>query len=84
MSLRRRRVEERERAGALLYDARALFDAQDARADEVLRSIAGALPDAVRTCAAAAGAELHPARQAALLKARAPGAGCRSAAVSQL
>ena len=58
------------RAGALLYDAQALFDAQDARADEVLRSIAGALPAAVLTCLAAAGAELNPARQAALLKAR--------------
>ncbi|KAK9823042.1 hypothetical protein WJX81_002597 [Elliptochloris bilobata] len=55
--------------GALLYDARALFDAQDARADEVLRSIAGALPNAVRTCLAAASAELDLARQAALLKA---------------
>jgi hypothetical protein len=36
----------------------------------VLRGIAGALPEAVRTCLAAAGAELAPARQAALLKAR--------------
>ena len=55
-------------AGALLYDARELFDAADARADEGLRSIVQALPDAVATCVDAAAAELDEARQAALIK----------------
>ena len=54
--------------GALLYDARQLFDAGEARADEVLRSIAEELPAAVTTCVEAAAAELEPARQAALMK----------------
>ena len=57
-------------AGALLFDARCLFDGEEARADEVLRSIATDLPEAVATCAAAAAADHSPARQAALLKAR--------------
>ena len=55
-------------AGALLFDARCLFDQEEARADEVLRSIATDLPEAVGTCAAAAAADHSPARQAALLK----------------
>lgn len=54
----------------MLFDARCLFDGEEARADEVLRSIATDLPEAVATCAAAAAADHSPARQAALLKAR--------------
>jgi hypothetical protein len=57
-------------AGALLYDARDMFDKQNAKADEVLRSIVNSLPEAVATCAAAAAAELDPLRQTALLKVR--------------
>ena len=54
--------------GAVLYDARQLFDGHNAKADVLLRSVAGALPEAVATCLDAAGAELSPLRQAALLK----------------
>lgn len=52
----------------MLYDARQLFDAHNAKADVLLRSVAGALPEAVATCLDAAGADLSPLRQAALLK----------------
>jgi hypothetical protein len=55
-------------AGALLYDGRDMFDKQNAKADEVLRSIVNSLPEAVATCAAAAAAELDPLRQTVLLK----------------
>lgn len=57
-------------AGALLYDARRLFDAQDARATGELLEIlkAGDLPAAVTTCLRAAAAELDPHKQAALMK----------------
>jgi hypothetical protein len=54
--------------GAVLYDARQLFDGHNAKADVLLRSVAEALPEAVATCLEAAGAELSPLRQAALLK----------------
>jgi len=60
-------------AGALLFDARQLFEQQNARADEALRSIVGQLAEAVTTCVDAAAAELDPVRQAALMKVRAPG-----------
>ena len=56
--------------GAVLYDARQLFDGHNAKADVLLRSVAEALPEAVATCLDAAGAELSPLRQAALLKVR--------------
>lgn len=54
--------------GSILYDARQLFDSHNAKADELLRSVATALPEAVITCLQAAGAELRPIRQAALMK----------------
>ena len=57
-------------AGAILYDARQLFDSHNAKADELLRNVASSLPDAVATCLQAAGAELNPIRQAALMKVR--------------
>lgn len=57
-------------AGAILYDARQLFDSHNAKADELLRNVASALPDAVATCLLAAGDELNPIRQAALMKVR--------------
>ena len=59
-------------AGALLLDARQLFERQNARADNALRSIVGQLPEAVTSCVDAAGAELDPVRQAALMKVQAP------------
>ena len=59
-----------DRPGAVLYDARLLFDGHNAKADVLLRSVADALPEAVATCLDAAGAELLPLRQAALLKVR--------------
>lgn len=55
-------------AGALLFDARQSFEQQKASADEALRSIVGQLAEAVTSCVDAAGAELDPVRQAALLK----------------
>lgn len=55
--------------GAVLFDAREMFDASNPRADGLLRSIAADLPAAVATCTAAAAADLDPLRQAALLKA---------------
>ncbi len=58
-------------AGALLYDARELFDQQNAKADEGLRSIVASLPEAVATCVDAAQAELDEGRQVALMKVRA-------------
>ena len=58
--------------GALLFDARQLFEQQNARADEALRSIVRQLPQAVASCVEAAGADLDPVRQAALMKASPP------------
>ena len=55
-------------AGALLYDARELFDQQNAKADEGLRSIVQTLPEAVAACVDAAEAELEEPRQVALMK----------------
>ncbi|KAK9815234.1 hypothetical protein WJX72_000416 [[Myrmecia] bisecta] len=55
--------------GALLFHARELFDAHNAKADEVLRSIAGSLPEGVATCVDAAGADFDSGRQTALMKA---------------
>lgn len=57
-------------AGALLFDARQLFEQQNAKADEALRSIVGQLPAAVTSCVDAAGADLDATRQAALMKVR--------------
>lgn len=54
--------------GALLFDARQLFEQQNAGADQALRSIVGQLPQAVATCVDAAGAEMDAVRQAALMK----------------
>lgn len=57
--------------GALLHDARQLYESRDARAAaellEVLR--AGDLPEAVAACLGAAAAELDPAKQESLLQA---------------
>ena len=61
-------------SGALLFDARQLFEQQNARADEALRSIVGQLPQAVATCVDAAGADMDPVRQAALMKVSPPSA----------
>jgi hypothetical protein len=57
--------------GALLHDARRLYEARDARAATELLEVlhAGDLPAAVAACVAAAEAELDPARQEALLRA---------------
>lgn len=55
-------------AGALLLDARQLFEQQNAKADEALRSIVGQLPEAVTSCVDAAGADMEPVRQTALMK----------------
>ena len=55
-------------AGASLLDARTMFDQGNPRADEVLRSIAQTLPEAVHTCVNAAAAELDRSRQSALLR----------------
>ena len=49
-------------------DARSMFDQQNAKADEMLRSIVDVLPEAVGTCVDAAAAELDVSRQAALLR----------------
>mmetsp|Transcript_15272 Transcript_15272/g.46155 ORF Transcript_15272/g.46155 Transcript_15272/m.46155 type:complete len:862 (+) Transcript_15272:225-2810(+) len=54
--------------GAVLYDARELFDEHSPRADGLLRSIAAELPAAVAACVSAAVADLDPLRQAQLLK----------------
>lgn len=54
--------------GALLLDAHKLFDAHSHKADEVLRSISGQLPEAVHACADAALASQPPITQTALLK----------------
>ncbi len=51
-----------------MYDARELFDQQNAKADEGLRSIVQSLPEAVATCVEAAQAELEEPRQVALMK----------------
>ena len=55
-----------------MFDARQLFEQQNARADEALRSIVGQLAEAVTSCVDAAAAELDPVRQAALMKVPAP------------
>ena len=55
-------------AGAMLFDARQLFDQREAKADAALRAIASRLPEAVATCLDAAAADLDAPRQAALLK----------------
>ena len=55
-------------AGAMLFDARQLFDQREAKADAALRAIATRLPEAVATCLDAAAADLDAPRQAALLK----------------
>ena len=55
-------------SGASLFDARTMFDQDNPRADEVLRSIAQSLPQAVHTCLDAASADLEKPRQAALLR----------------
>lgn len=62
------RISTPRSAGALLYDARELFDQQNAKADEGLRSIVASLPEAVATCVDAAQAELDETRQVALMK----------------
>ena len=58
----------RPAAGALLYDARRMFDAGSAKADDTLRSIVDRLPEAVITCLEAATGDLDLLRQTALLK----------------
>eukprot|EP00891_Asterochloris_glomerata_P007024 jgi/Astpho2/7024/e_gw1.00107.12.1_t len=55
--------------GAMLFDARQLFEQREAKADAALRAIASRLPEAVATCLDAAAADLDAPRQAALLKA---------------
>ena len=55
-------------AGAMLFDARQLFEQREAKADAALRAIASRLPEAVATCLDAAAADLDAPRQAALLK----------------
>ncbi|KAK9786074.1 hypothetical protein WJX73_008313 [Symbiochloris irregularis] len=70
---------------ATLFDARKMFDEGNAKADEKLRSIVHSLPEAVMNCIAAAGADMDPARQAALLKAAVYGrAFCGAEAVGKL
>eukprot|EP00873_Tetraselmis_striata_P045222 jgi/Tetstr1/465486/TSEL_010170.t1 len=54
--------------GATLLDARTLFDQEDAKADELLRSITD-LEEAITSCCDAASAELNVARQKMLMKA---------------
>ncbi|PIA41558.1 hypothetical protein AQUCO_02200179v1 [Aquilegia coerulea] len=54
---------------ALLYDALDLFDKRSAKADENLRLIRNALPEAVEACIDAAGHEFDVARQRTLLRA---------------
>lgn len=51
-----------------MYDARELFDQQNAKADEGLRGIVQSLPEAVATCVDAAQADLEEPRQIALMK----------------
>lgn len=58
-------------SGALLYDARKLYESGDARATAELLEIlrAGQLMEAVAACSAAAAAELDPEKQTALMRA---------------
>ncbi|GLC37683.1 hypothetical protein PLESTM_000635700 [Pleodorina starrii] len=62
---------------AQLWDARALYDDQNPRCDRILRHIQdsgpSALPSAVATCIQAAGHDLAPQRQRALMRAAAYG-----------
>ncbi|GIL84671.1 hypothetical protein Vretifemale_13276, partial [Volvox reticuliferus] len=62
---------------AQLWDARTLYDDQNPRCDRILRSIQdrspSSLPAAVSTCIQAAGHDLNPVRQRALLRAAAYG-----------
>mmetsp|Transcript_11428 Transcript_11428/g.29770 ORF Transcript_11428/g.29770 Transcript_11428/m.29770 type:complete len:737 (+) Transcript_11428:2-2212(+) len=60
-------------AGTKLWDARELFEANDARCDKALRQLGASLKDAVTMCIQAAGAELVPVLQKALLRAAAYG-----------
>jgi hypothetical protein len=57
--------------GALLYDARRLYEARDARAAAELLDVlrGGDLPAAVSACLGAAAAELDPGKQEALMRA---------------
>jgi len=57
--------------GALLYDARRLYEARDARAAAELLDVlrGGDLPAAVAACLGAAAAELDPGKQEALMRA---------------
>lgn len=57
--------------GALLFDARRLYESRDARAAAELLEVlhAGDLPTAVATCLLAAAAELEPQKQEALMQA---------------
>ena len=64
-------------AGALLYDARRMFDAGNAKADDTLRSIVDRLPEAVTACLEAATADMDLVRQTALLKVSSQPACCR-------
>jgi hypothetical protein len=59
-------------AGAMLFDARTMYDQENPKADEVLRGIVESLPEAVGSCVDAAAAELEPIRQSALLKVSSP------------
>lgn len=59
--------------GTQLLDARELLDSGAPRADKALRLLADRLPAAVSQCIEAAGADLSPARQKALLRAAAYG-----------
>jgi hypothetical protein len=60
--------------GAMLADALDAFDKGSARADEALRAVGDALPDAAADCLAAALHAWEPAQQRALLRAAAFGA----------
>lgn len=57
--------------GALLHDARKLYDERDARAAAELLDVlrCGDLPSAAAACLGAAAAELNPARQESLMRA---------------
>ncbi|EFJ45438.1 hypothetical protein VOLCADRAFT_105988 [Volvox carteri f. nagariensis] len=62
---------------AQLWDARALYDDQNPRCDKILRNIQDSgpafLPAAVSTCIQAAGHDINPVRQRALMRAAAYG-----------
>ncbi|KAI9106064.1 Vps16, N-terminal region-domain-containing protein [Phlyctochytrium arcticum] len=55
--------------GAILFDAFDHFEKKSPRADENIRSIRSELTEAVDSCLDAAGHEIHPTRQRALLRA---------------